>query len=120
MQLEGWKCMECGVVYAPFIKECRCSVKINFNYACIHDWPGPGVKCSKCGLINLSGSFIIDTPQQEVLPCQHEWCESGQSTLGPQCKICGALQQPFDNQSTGTKVTVSDLPDTIGRRSDKS
>jgi len=101
-QMEGWVCPKCETVYAPFIKECRCSVKINFNISCIHDWAGPGHKCSKCGLINLGGNVTISTPQQEVLPCEHVWSEPGQSTLGPQCKKCGALQQTFDDQSTVT------------------
>ena len=30
---EGWKCPECNTVYAPFIRECRCSKKKTNIYA---------------------------------------------------------------------------------------
>jgi len=30
---EGWKCPECHTVYAPFIRECKCSKKKTNVYA---------------------------------------------------------------------------------------
>ena len=67
---EGWKCSECGTVYAPFIRECNCSrnvkptissvSKVEINFPCLWDGmsetaPGSGIKigwlscpCPKC------------------------------------------------------------------------
>ena len=92
--IEGWKCGECGVVYAPFVTECRCSVKFQGNNdACIHDWAGPGYTCKKCGFINIGG-LDFDTPPSTI--CQHTWSELGQSTGGRHCLNCGALEPWFD------------------------
>ena len=100
---EGWKCGECGVIYAPFIKECRCSVKIIGNIigndACFHDWAGPGHKCTKCGLIHLGG-ITFDSPSATI--CQHTWSEEGQSTGGQYCTNCGMVMPVF---SSSTKLS---------------
>ncbi|KKL25594.1 hypothetical protein LCGC14_2403740 [marine sediment metagenome] len=98
--LEGWKCLECGVVYAPFIKECRCSAKVITNeeqVACFHNWTGPGTKCTKCGLIMIGG-ITFDSPPPTI--CQHIWSESGASTGGRYCLNCGACEPLFSPVKT--------------------
>lgn len=89
MMVEGWKCGECGVVYAPFINECRCSVKYQGNdqAECFHNWPEPYHPCTKCGYVTPMPTF---TTVQDQTVCQHTWSESGQSTAGRYCLNCGA------------------------------
>jgi len=123
MQLEGWKCLECGTVYAPFVKECRCSVKIQDNTQlarCDHDWPGPYVPCTKCGLMTTDlqkacfhnwpdtsspctkcglkmGQGITFTvpegvPKVDISGCVHVYPDSSLTTAGRFCSLCGAQE----------------------------
>ncbi len=136
--LEGWKCLECGVVYAPFVKACRCSVKIQNNYeqvTCLHEWPGPDTPCINCGLVistvqqacfhnwpemgpectkcglRFVGGITFTTPVPTI--CQHIYGE--QLTAGRFCTLCGMQEVRWEQPGNMCKVTVSDLPEgTIG------
>ena len=88
MQNEGWKCLECGVVYAPFVRECRCSVNMVGNdQVCFHEYADKGTTCTKCGLTMIGLSF--DVEPYNATPCQHVYPESGIGTAGTLCTKCG-------------------------------
>lgn len=110
--INGWKCGECGVVYAPFIKECRCAVKLNDQAECFHNWPERHAPCTKCGYVIPMPSFTF-TPTVEKVDlsvCQHTWSEI--YTNGRHCLNCGETEPLFGTPTTAsTKVTVSNLPD---------
>ena len=113
MQLEGWKCLECGVVYAPFVKECRCSVKMvkiqgnmDADHACFHNWPDSVSPCTKCGIMMTSPvtfdfqPYVVQTP-----PCQHLYDDSSLTTAARLCTKCGMQEVRWEKPGTvgGTK-----------------
>ena len=94
MQLEGWKCLECGVVYAPFVTECRCSVKIQDNVeqagtVCFHNWPSSSTPCTKCGMVMTEITFM---PTVDISGCTHVYPDSSLTTAGRFCSLCGAQE----------------------------
>lgn len=133
MQLEGWKCLECGVVYAPFIKECRCSVKIQDNVdiagcphsytdgrctqcglmmpglVCFHNWPSTSAPCTKCGVMMGAGITFTPTvvPTVDISGCEHVYPDSSLTTAGRFCSLCGAQEVLWERPGTICKVTVS-------------
>ena len=85
--LEGWKCLECGTVYAPFVKECRCSVKIESNVqlpVCFHTYINE--TCTKCGMAMTRITF--DSPEPTI--CQHIYGDN--RTAGRFCTLCGTQE----------------------------
>ena len=132
MQLEGWKCLECGVIYAPFVKECRCSVKIqdNVRISCNHNWPSPDAECLNCGLTLESlqavcfhywpdtsapctkcglkmGSGITFTvppnvPVVDISGCVHIYPDSSLTTQGRFCSLCGAQEVQWETPGNTT------------------
>ena len=71
---ESWKCIECGVVYAPFVTECRCSVTVATNemyLTCVHEWPEPYAPCTKCGMTMGGVTFEVSAPTVDIVGCQH-------------------------------------------------
>ncbi len=96
--LEGWKCLECGVVYAPFVTECRCSATISTNeeqVGCFHDWPRPWAPCSKCGLV-LGIPTWSAAEEPAPVPCQHIF-PSESTTAGNRCTLCGVQEVLWEN-----------------------
>ena len=70
--IEGWKCPECGQVFAPFVKKCdTCK--------------GSGVT------ITPIGTVIDNNPPIQMPPCQHIW--GAMQTNGIFCTICGAQRR---------------------------
>ena len=106
MPLEGWKCLECGVVYAPFVKECRCSVKIKSNeeqVGCLHDYPGPYVACTKCGLMMVSNwDFKSSIDRADQSPCHHVWSEQGRA--GRYCTKCMMQEVLWERPGNTTRI----------------
>ena len=103
MQLEGWKCLECGTVYAPFVKECRCSVKITSNVqlpVCFHTYINE--KCTKCGMIMTRITF--DSPEPPV-PCPHVYPENMTTTAGRICSLCGVQEVLWERSRTIGGIT---------------
>ena len=100
MQLEGWKCLECGVVYAPFVKECRCSVKIQDNVdlaQCFHLYTEG--KCTKCGMVMAGITF---TPTVVDTECVHVYPDSSLTTAGRFCSLCGSQEVLWEKPGNTT------------------
>ena len=104
MQLEGWKCLECGVIYAPFVKECRCSVKIQDNMdQCFHNWPDTSAPCTKCGLKMTGGiTFTVppNVPVVDISGCVHVYPDSSLTTAGRFCSLCGVQEVLWEKSGT--------------------
>ena len=107
MQLEGWKCLECGVVYAPFVTECRCSAKMSTNdvhLVCIHEWPEPYAPCTKCGVRMEGISFTVppNVPVVDISGCVHIYPDSSLTTAGRFCSLCGSQEVLWEKTGNTT------------------
>ncbi len=130
---ESWKCIECGVVYAPFVTECRCSVTVATNeihltcvhewtepYApctkcgvkiqeiqatCFHNWPEPYAPCTKCGMIMGGVRFEVSTPTVDIVGCQHIYGDN--TTTGRFCTLCGTQEVLWEKP--GNTCLVNEL-----------
>lgn len=102
MQLEGWKCGECGVVYAPFVTECRCAAKIqdNTEETCFHYWPNTSTPCTKCGVMMSGITFDMNIPTVDISGCVHVYPDSSLTTAGRFCSKCGAQEVLWERPST--------------------